>query len=38
LCRNLGDDSFFVVQIETHRSFLLSSHNTAVTRRPYTAT
>jgi hypothetical protein len=21
LCRNLGDDSFFVVQIETHQVF-----------------
>jgi len=37
LCRHLSHDSFFVVQIETHGSFLLSSHNTTerIFRRTY---
>jgi hypothetical protein len=36
LCRHLSYNRFFVVQIETHRSVLLSSHNTTgKSRRTY---
>jgi len=35
LCRHLSHNSFFVVQIETHGPFLLSSHNTTGTFLPH---